>query len=183
NLAAAFSPEPIVTSSPDQANGPGRPQSSDHSHVVSTLNTQHSTLNTRLCLPVDPARYGGALWAVPLWSERGLIGVLLLGEKLDHSLFSQEEIEIAQASGERMIDTQASAEMARRLMALQRRRLSESQVLDRQARRVLHDDVLPRLHTAMLTLSQGSSAGNRVQSTSERSGDSYSENGLSQGAD
>jgi signal transduction histidine kinase len=42
--------------------------------------------------------------------------------------------------------------MARRLMALQRQRLTESQVMDRRARRVLHDDVLPRLHTALLSL-------------------------------
>jgi signal transduction histidine kinase len=106
-----------------------------------------------MCLPLDPACYAGARWAVPLWSERGLIGVLLLGEKQDGGLYTQEEIEIARASGERLIDTQASAEMARRLMALQRQRLAESQVLDRRARRVLHDDLLPRLHTAMLALS------------------------------
>jgi signal transduction histidine kinase len=108
-----------------------------------------------MCAPLDPARHGGAAWAVPLWSERGLIGVLLLGEKRDGGLYTQEEIEIARASGERLIDTQASVEMARRLMALQRQRLTESQVLDRQARRVLHDDVLPRLHAAMLTLNSG----------------------------
>jgi signal transduction histidine kinase len=104
-------------------------------------------------VPVDPQRFHGASLAVPLWSERGLIGVMLLGEKRDGGLYTQEEIEIARASGERMVDTQASAEMARRLMSLQRRRLAESQVLDRQARRVLHDDVLPLLHTAMLALS------------------------------
>jgi signal transduction histidine kinase len=40
-------------------------------------------------------------------------------------------------------------------MALQRERLAESQVLDRQTRRVLHDDVLPRLHAAMLALPAG----------------------------
>ncbi len=105
-----------------------------------------------MCLPLDPGRYAGARWAVPLWSERGLIGILLLGEKRDGSLYAQEEIEIARASGERLIDTQASAEMARRLMALQRQRLVESQLLDRRARRVLHDDVLPELHTTMLAL-------------------------------
>jgi signal transduction histidine kinase len=109
-------------------------------------------------LALDPADYGGLLWAVPLWSERGLIGVLLLGEKRDGGLYSQEEMELARASGERLIDTYASAELARRLVVLQRQRLAESQVLDRRARRVLHDDVLPRLHTALLTLSAGSSA-------------------------
>jgi len=109
-------------------------------------------------LPLDSADFGGLLWATPLWSERGLTGVLLLGEKRDGGLYSQEEMELARASGERLIDTCASAELARRLVALQRQRLAESQVLDRRARRVLHDDVLPRLHTALLTLSAGSSA-------------------------
>jgi signal transduction histidine kinase len=110
-----------------------------------------------MCMGLDPVEYGGATWAVPLWSERGLIGALLLGEKRDGGLYAQEEIEIARATGERLIDTQASNEMARRLMDLQRQRLAQSHVADRRTRRVLHDDVLPLLHTVMLTLSGGQS--------------------------
>lgn len=105
-----------------------------------------------MCVAVDAGVYGGASWAVPLWSERGLIGVLLLGEKRNGSLYTQEEIEIARTSGERLIDMQASAEMSRRLMAIQRERLAQNQVVDRRTRRTLHDDVLPRLHATMLTL-------------------------------
>jgi signal transduction histidine kinase len=112
-----------------------------------------------ICVPVEPDRFGGAVWAAPLWSERGLIGALLLGDKRDGGLYTQEEMEVARAAGERLIDTRASAELARRLMALQRRRLAESQVLDRQTRRVLHDDVLPRLHAAMLALAAGHAGG------------------------
>lgn len=108
-----------------------------------------------MCVALDAARYGGAVWAVPLWSERGLIGVLLLGDKRDGGLYTQEEIEIARATGERLIDTCASAELARRLSALQRQRLAESQVLDRRTRRVLHDEVLPRLHTMILQVADG----------------------------
>jgi signal transduction histidine kinase len=106
-----------------------------------------------ICLPLNPVQYGGATWAIPLWSERGLIGALLLGEKSNGSLYTHEEFEIARASGERLIDTQASTEMARRLMALQRQRLAQSQVIDGRTRRLLHDEVLPGLHSAMLTLS------------------------------
>jgi signal transduction histidine kinase len=106
----------------------------------------------QLCLPIDPAVYGGAAWAVPLWGERNLIGLLLLGDRRDDSLYSQEEIEIARAAGERLIDARAAGELARRLLLLQRRRLSEDQVLDSRVRRVLHDDVLPLLHTALLAL-------------------------------
>jgi signal transduction histidine kinase len=87
-----------------------------------------------------------------LWSERGLIGLLLLGEKSDHGNYSLEEIEIARASGERLADVLTSAEIARRLIHLQRQRLMESSVLDRRAHRMLHDDVLPHLHTVLLQL-------------------------------
>lgn len=114
--------------------------------------TSRFTSPSTMSVALDPAGYGGAVWAVPLWSERGLIGLLLLGEKWDNGLYTQEEIEIARASGERLIDTQASTEMARRLMRLQRTRLAESRVIDQQTRRTLHDDILPLLHTAMLSL-------------------------------
>jgi signal transduction histidine kinase len=104
-------------------------------------------------LAIDPEQYAGAVWAVPLWSERGLIGLFLLGKKKSGGLYTQEEIEIARVSGERLIDTQASAEMARRLMGLQRQRLAQTQVIDQRTRRTLHDDILPSLQATMITLS------------------------------
>jgi len=109
----------------------------------------------------DPASSnvaGGLQWAVPLWSERGLIGALLLGARRDNSLYSHEEIEIARAACERLLDARAGSALAGRLMALQQQRLAETQVLDRRARRTLHDDILPLLHAAMLTLSAAPSA-------------------------
>jgi signal transduction histidine kinase len=106
-----------------------------------------------ICIPLPQETETNWRWLIPLWSERGLIGTLLLGPKRDGSLYAQEEIEIARTVGERLIDTRASTEMARRLMALQRQRLAESQIVDRRTRRVLHDDVLPHLHAALLSLS------------------------------
>jgi signal transduction histidine kinase len=88
-----------------------------------------------------------------LWSERGINGLLFLGEKSDGGFYSLEEIEIARASGERLVDIQAFAGMAQRLTLLQRQRLAESRILDQQTRRILHDDVLPQLHAALLELS------------------------------
>lgn len=108
-----------------------------------------------LRVPLDPAVYAGAVWAISLWGERGQIGLLLLGEKADGGLYTQEEMEIARASGERLIDLQAGAEMGRRLLALQRERLAATQVADRRTRRMLHDDVLPQLHAALLALEAG----------------------------
>ena len=104
-------------------------------------------------LAVDPAAYGGAVWAVPLWGGRGMIGVMFLAEKADGGLYSQEDMEIARSSGERLLDMMAGANLAQRLMTLQRRRFVENQVLDQHSRRALHDEILPSLHAAMLSLS------------------------------
>ncbi len=103
-------------------------------------------------LDIEPADGAGARWALPLHGERGLIGLLLLGPKLDGGLYTQEETEIARAAGERIIDAVAAVRMARTLMALQRRSLSEDTAHGRSLRSVLHDDVLPRLHTTMLAV-------------------------------
>jgi signal transduction histidine kinase len=106
-----------------------------------------------LILPIsEPGRFGRAEWAVPLWSPRGLSGLLLLGPKRDGGLYGQEEIEMARLSSERLLDNQAGAEMGRRLVALQRQRLVESQMADLLARRVLHDEVLPNLQAALIAL-------------------------------
>jgi len=104
-----------------------------------------------ICVPLPQTTDGDWRWLVPLWSERGLIGILILGPKQDGSLYALEEIEIARTVGERLIDMRASTEIAQRLMALQRQRLAESQIVDRRTRRVLHDEVLPHLHAALLS--------------------------------
>lgn len=101
------------------------------------------------CLPV----HGRLAWAVPLWSQETLAGVLFLGEKSSRGPYSEEEIELAQAGGERLLDRLAGVEVARLSLELLRRRLSEARVLEGQGRRVLHDEVLPELHTALLVLS------------------------------
>ena len=128
---------------------------------LADLITQAQAPDT-LMLPINPNRYAGAMWAVPLWSERGMIGLLLLGEKSGNGLYTQEEIEIARVTGERLIDTQASNEIARRLMGLQRQRLAQTQIIDQQTRRVLHDDILPNLQAAMIALSSAPDADGQI---------------------
>ncbi len=61
---------------------------------------------------------------------------------------------MARAPGERLIDASAITEVARRLMGLQRERLVESRLIDQQTRRMLHDEVLPELHSVLLGLSR-----------------------------
>jgi signal transduction histidine kinase len=125
-----------------------------------------------LLVPLDPAKFADCVWAVPLWSERGLVGALLMGEKRDGSLYAQEEMETARVMGERFIDTLAGSAVARRLMQLQRRQLAESQLLDRRARSVLHDEVLPGLHAAILLLS-GAESGERQAAVKESLGEAH----------
>lgn len=115
-------------------------------------NITNQLQNPQAPIPLDPEKHGGVVWAVPLWSERGLIGLFLLGRKWGNGLYTQEEIDVARVSGERLIDTKASAEMARRLMDLQRERLASTQIIDQQTRRVLHDDILPEIQMAIITL-------------------------------
>ena len=114
------------------------------------------------CVPTDPDLCAGASWAVPLWGRRGMTGLFLLGEKCDGGLYSQEEMTLIRAAGERMMDTLASMELARQLMRLQRLRLDESPGIDGRTRRLLHDEILPQLHTAMLELSAAPANAERI---------------------
>lgn len=92
-----------------------------------------------------------------IWSERGVIGFLLLGPREGGGLYTQEEIEIARSTGERLLDTAAGIALSQRLMRLQREQMAATQVLDQRTRRVLHDEVLPLIQTAMISLDQGES--------------------------
>lgn len=108
-----------------------------------------------LLTAIDPRRYDGCAWVISLWSERGCIGVMLVGPRRDGSLYAREEMEIARATGERLIDAEASLALSQRLITLQRQHMAATQMLDQRTRRVLHDDVLPLIHTAMLSLAAG----------------------------
>jgi signal transduction histidine kinase len=106
-----------------------------------------------IIVALDAAHYAGAIWGIPLWTERGLIGALLLGPKRNDGLYAREEIEIARASAERILETLAGEQIAQRLIHIQRRRFAETRVLDLRTRRTLHDDILPELHMIALQLS------------------------------
>ncbi len=103
--------------------------------------------------PLDPEAYAPYRWAISLWDARERIGALLVGEKVDGGLYSQEEMETAQAAGERVVQLLAGEQMLLRLMELQHKRTAEQRVMDQRTRRALHDEILPSLHLAVLQLS------------------------------
>ncbi|BCY17997.1 histidine kinase [Leptolinea sp. HRD-7] len=106
-------------------------------------------------IPLDS---DGFRWAVPLTSSRGLDGWLYIGKHSDGGFFTREEINIARAAVLRLMDSLAAAEIARRLVNLQRQKQTETRLLDQRSRQILHDDILPLLHTSLLTASYGASA-------------------------
>jgi signal transduction histidine kinase len=77
---------------------------------------------------------------------------LLLGPKIGGGDYTAEEMDVARAAMQRIADLVAGEQVARLAMSLLRRRIAEVKVLSTQNRRVLHDDVLPQLHAAILRL-------------------------------
>jgi two-component sensor histidine kinase len=109
-----------------------------------------------LCVPLAGQSRS---WLVPLWSaqtstqvQTNLQGVLILGPKRDGGLYTQEEMEIARTAGARLLDAAAGVALSQQLAALHRTRLAQLHMADQGARRVLHDDILPQIHAAMLSL-------------------------------
>jgi signal transduction histidine kinase len=126
--------------------------------VISKLNYQSMELDDQeLIHAVQYDFVRDIHWMVSLWGEMGRIGTLFLGSKLDNSLYTLEEIEIARSACERLLDTKASIQMTKHLMDLQREQLVQSQLLDQRSRRLLHDELLPDLHALMIELSASKS--------------------------
>jgi hypothetical protein len=116
-----------------------------------------SSDQSKLIEPVQIPEDARILWAISLWGDSGRVGVIFLGKKLDDSLYTQEEIEIARAACERLVDTQASIQMTKHLVTLQREQLVQNQLMDQRARQLLHDEILPEIHTVILDLNSPSS--------------------------
>ncbi len=115
--------------------------------------------------PLERAEFAPYCWAISLWDERERISVLLIGEKQDGGFYSQEEMETAQAAGERIVHLLAGEQMVLRLIELQRKRTSEQRVIDLRTRRALHDEILPALHLAVLQLNGADRQQPEVQET------------------
>jgi len=120
----------------------------------------------RACLILDSADVSGRLQRIGYrWSdsaevvrtlnlsdERGQVQTLLLGRKSGGGDYTAEEMDVARAATQRIADLFAGEQVARLAMSLLRRRIAEVKVLGAQNRRVLHDEVLPQLHAAILRL-------------------------------
>ena len=91
-------------------------------------------------------------WVLPISDERGVVAQLALGPRLDSAGYTSADLEVARACGQRILDAVSEFAAAQAVVSLARRRGLEAELSAALPRRVLHDEVLPRLHLAMLKL-------------------------------
>jgi two-component sensor histidine kinase len=91
-------------------------------------------------------------WVLPIYDELGLVALLYLGPREDGGTFTDEDMELARACGQRILDTLSDHEAMQAVSGLLRRRIVNVKLLDAQHRRILHDDILPEMHLALLRL-------------------------------
>ncbi len=91
-------------------------------------------------------------WVLPIYDELGLVAMLYLGPRQDGGAFTDEDMDLAHACGQRILDTLGDHEAMQAVAALLRRRIVDVKLLGGQQRRILHDDILPEMHLALLRL-------------------------------
>ena len=91
-------------------------------------------------------------WMLPIYDELGLVAMLYLGPRKDGGVFTDEDMNLAHACGQRILDTLGDHEAMQAVSALLRRRIVDVKLLGAQQRRVLHDEILPQMHLALLRL-------------------------------
>ena len=91
-------------------------------------------------------------WVLPIYDELGLVATLYLGPRQDGAAFTDEDMDLAHACGERILDALGDHEAMQAVAALLRRRIVDVKLLGAQHRRILHDDILPQMHLALLRL-------------------------------
>lgn len=91
-------------------------------------------------------------WILPIYDERGLVATLYLGPREDGAAFTDEDMNLAHACGQRILDALVDHEAMQAVAGLLRRRIVDVKLLDAQQRRLLHDEILPQMHLALLRL-------------------------------
>lgn len=92
------------------------------------------------------------VWVLPIYNERGLAATLYLGPRADGGVFTDEDMNLAHACGQRILDTLGDHEAMQAVAGLLRRRVVDVKLLGAHQRRVLHDEILPQMHLALLHL-------------------------------
>jgi signal transduction histidine kinase len=115
------------------------------------------------------------VWILPIYNERGLAATLYLGPRQDGGVFTDEDMNLAAACGQRILDTLSDHEAMQAVASLLKRRVVDVKLLGAQQRRILHDEILPQMHLALLhleklrSLPEGDAQGRGVHGLGETS--------------
>ena len=123
-----------------------------HGRLSLTAGRIHRTLTYDAPIAGDFDGAARREWTLPVMDERGVVARLALGPRLDGAGYTSADLEIARACGQRIIDAVGEFAAAQAVASLARRRGLEAELAAALPRRVLHDDILPRLHLSMLRL-------------------------------
>jgi signal transduction histidine kinase len=102
--------------------------------------------------PLRDGRAHGATWLLPVGGPH-VEGALLFDGRGAPQMYSDEEVELARACCERLLDALAGAQLTAVAVGLLRQRIAEVKVLSARQRRALHDEVMPGIHAALIHLS------------------------------
>ncbi|MBW0432912.1 ATP-binding protein [Leptospira yasudae] len=81
-------------------------------------------------------------------------GLLFLGQKINGGLYAEEEIETAKAAVTWILSSLFTESNSLVLSSLQRKHMEEQRISDYKTRQILHDEILPEIHSSILILSQ-----------------------------
>lgn len=81
-------------------------------------------------------------------------GLLFLGQKENGGLYAEEEIETAKAAVSWILASLFVESNSLTLSSLQKKHIEEQRISDYKTKQILHDEILPEIHSSILILSQ-----------------------------
>lgn len=102
---------------------------------------------------LDKDRFSGFVIRVKIESVLSEDAYLILGQKENGGLFAEEEIEIAKITGTWLVHSLFLEETGNILEELQRKKIQEQRISDQKTRQILHDEILPEIHSLILEIS------------------------------
>lgn len=106
---------------------------------------------------LDKDRFYGFVIRVKIESVLFGDSYLILGQKENGGLFAEEEIEIARITGTWLVHSLFLEETGNILEELQRKKIQEQRLSDQKTRQILHDEILPEIHSLILEISNDKS--------------------------
>lgn len=126
------------------------PETFDFSKIVPNLENPNIQY-------LDKDQFSGFVIRVKIESVLSGDAYLILGQKENGGLFAEEEIEIARITGTWLVHSLFLEETGNILEELQRKKIQEQRLSDQKTRQILHDEILPEIHSLILEISNDKS--------------------------